>query len=102
MASVYKRTWTGQDGKERVRWVAAYKDQHGRRHRDRSAEIGRRRPHDPNLALAGGEFRVVVIETAEPVAVPIVGHLDRAVPQQCLQSLWRKPHSNAPGCEEMA
>jgi len=32
MASVYKRTWTGRDGKERVRWVAAYKDQHGRRH----------------------------------------------------------------------
>jgi integrase len=32
MASVYKRTWRGQDGKERVRWVAAYKDQHGRRH----------------------------------------------------------------------
>jgi hypothetical protein len=24
MASVYKRTWAGQDGKERVRWVAAY------------------------------------------------------------------------------
>jgi hypothetical protein len=24
MASVYKRTWSGQDGKERVRWVAAY------------------------------------------------------------------------------
>jgi integrase len=32
MASVYKRTWRGQDGRERVRWVAAYKDQHGRRH----------------------------------------------------------------------
>src|SRR5215471_10683713 len=32
MASVYKRTWTGQDGRERVRWVAAYKDQQGRRH----------------------------------------------------------------------
>jgi integrase len=32
MASVYKRTWTGQDGRARVRWVAAYKDQHGRRH----------------------------------------------------------------------
>jgi integrase len=32
MASVYKRTWRGQDGKERVRWVSAYKDQHGRRH----------------------------------------------------------------------
>jgi len=32
MASVYKRTWIGQDGKERVRWVSAYKDQHGRRH----------------------------------------------------------------------
>jgi integrase len=32
MASVYKRTWTGQDGRERVRWVCAYKDQHGRRH----------------------------------------------------------------------
>jgi hypothetical protein len=32
MASVYKRTWTGQDGRERVRWVASYKDQHGRRH----------------------------------------------------------------------
>jgi len=31
MASVYKRTWRGQDGRERVRWVAAYKDQHGRR-----------------------------------------------------------------------
>jgi len=24
MASVYKRTWSGQDGKERVRWVAVY------------------------------------------------------------------------------
>ena len=32
MASVYKRAWTGQDGRERVRWVAAYKDQDGRRH----------------------------------------------------------------------
>jgi len=32
MASVHKRTWSGQDGRERVRWVAAYKDQHGRRH----------------------------------------------------------------------
>src|SRR5215469_9227531 len=32
MASVYKRTWSGQHGRERVRWVAAYKDQHGRRH----------------------------------------------------------------------
>jgi hypothetical protein len=32
MASVYKRTWVGHDGKERVRWVCAYKDQHGRRH----------------------------------------------------------------------
>jgi integrase len=32
MASVYKRTWRGQDGKERVRWVSSYKDQHGRRH----------------------------------------------------------------------
>ena len=32
MASVYKRTWSGQDGRERVRWVAAYKDQNGRRH----------------------------------------------------------------------
>jgi hypothetical protein len=32
MASVYKRTWYGQDGRERVRWVAAYKDQDGRRH----------------------------------------------------------------------
>ena len=29
MASVYKRAWTGQDGRECVRWVAAYKDQHG-------------------------------------------------------------------------
>ena len=32
MASVDKRTWTGADNRERVRWVAAYKDQHGRRH----------------------------------------------------------------------
>jgi len=32
MASVYRRTWRGQDGKTRVRFVAAYKDQHGRRH----------------------------------------------------------------------
>ena len=32
MASIYKRSWRGQDGRERVRWVAAYKDQHGRRH----------------------------------------------------------------------
>jgi integrase len=32
MASVYKRSWAGQDGRERVRWVAAYKDQDGRRH----------------------------------------------------------------------
>jgi integrase len=32
MASVYKRAWTDQDGKERVRWVAAYKDQDGGRH----------------------------------------------------------------------
>jgi integrase len=32
MASVYKRTWTGADNRERVRWVAAYKDQDGRRH----------------------------------------------------------------------
>jgi hypothetical protein len=23
------RTWRGQDGQERVRWYAAYKDQHG-------------------------------------------------------------------------
>ena len=32
MASGYKRAWSGQDGRERVRWVAAYKDQDGRRH----------------------------------------------------------------------
>lgn len=32
MASVYKRAWSGQDGRERVRWVAAYKDQDGHRH----------------------------------------------------------------------
>ena len=32
MASAYKRTWRGEDGKERVRWVAAYRDQDGRRH----------------------------------------------------------------------
>jgi integrase len=32
MASVYKRTWSGQDGRERARWVAAYKDQDGKRH----------------------------------------------------------------------
>lgn len=32
MASVYKRSWQGQDGRERVRWVCAYKDQHGQRH----------------------------------------------------------------------
>ena len=32
MASVYKRTWLGRDGKERVRFVAAHRDQHGRRH----------------------------------------------------------------------
>ena len=32
MASVYRRTWTGADGKTRVRWVAAYKDQDGKRH----------------------------------------------------------------------
>jgi hypothetical protein len=31
MASVYKRTRTGQDGRKRVRWVAVYKDQQGRR-----------------------------------------------------------------------
>jgi len=31
MASVYKRTWTSADNRERVR-VAAYKDQDGRRH----------------------------------------------------------------------
>jgi len=30
MASVYKRTWRGEDGKERVRWIAAYRDQDGR------------------------------------------------------------------------
>jgi hypothetical protein len=32
MASVYKRTWRGQDGHLRVRWVAAYRDQDARRH----------------------------------------------------------------------
>jgi hypothetical protein len=32
MASCYKRTWRRADGHERARWVAAYKDQHGRRH----------------------------------------------------------------------
>jgi hypothetical protein len=31
MASVYKRTWRGEDGKKRVSWVAAYRDQDGRR-----------------------------------------------------------------------
>jgi integrase len=29
---VYKRSWTGLDGRVRVRWVAAYKDQDGQRH----------------------------------------------------------------------
>ena len=28
MASVYKRTWSGADGRKSVRWVAAYTDQH--------------------------------------------------------------------------
>ena len=32
MVGVYKRTWRGEDGKERVRWIAAYRDQDGRRH----------------------------------------------------------------------
>ena len=32
MASVYRRAWTGADGKVRVRWVAAYKDQDGNSH----------------------------------------------------------------------
>jgi len=32
MASVYRRTWTGAEGRTRVRFVAAYRDQHGRRH----------------------------------------------------------------------
>ena len=32
MTSGYKRTWTGADGRERARWVAAYRDRDGRRH----------------------------------------------------------------------
>ena len=51
MASVYKRSWFGQDGRERVRWVAAYKDQDGGRRnkgfrtRGRSGDAGH--PEDP-------------------------------------------------------
>jgi integrase len=67
MASVYKRTWTGQDKRERVRWVAAYKDQDGGRH-----DKGFRSRKDAKafLVLTEGEI-VRGVHTPESTSVTV-------------------------------
>lgn len=67
MASVYKRTWTGQDNRERVRWVAAYKDQDGRRH---NKGFLSRKEAKAFLVLTEGEI-VRGIHTPESTSVTV-------------------------------
>jgi len=67
MASVYKRTWRGQDGKIRVRWCAAYKDQHGRRH---NRGFKARKDAKAFLVLTEGEI-VRGIHTPESVSITV-------------------------------
>jgi integrase len=67
MASVYKRAWTDQDGKERVRWVAAYKDQDGGRH---NKGFRSRKDAKAFLVLTEGEI-VRGVHTPESTSVTV-------------------------------
>jgi integrase len=67
MASVYKRTWSGQDKRERVRWVAAYKDQDGKRH---NKGFRSRKDAKAFLVLTEGEI-VRGIHTPESTSVTV-------------------------------
>jgi len=69
MASVYKRTWSGQHGRERVRWVAAYKDQHGRRH---NKGFKGRKDAKAFLVMTEGEI-VRGIHTPESTSITVSG-----------------------------
>jgi integrase len=67
MASVYKRTWTGKDERERVRWVAAYKDQDGGRH---NKGFVTRKDAKAFLVLTEGEI-VRGVHTPESTSVTV-------------------------------
>ena len=67
MASVYKRNWAGQDRRERVRWVAAYKDQHGRRH-NKGFKV--RKDAKAFLLMVGGEI-VRGVHTPESTSITV-------------------------------
>ena len=67
MASVYKRTWTGADGRVRVRWVAAYKDQDGPRH---NKGFKSRKDAKAFLVLTEGEI-VRGIHTPESTSITV-------------------------------
>jgi integrase len=67
MASVYKRSWFGRDGRERVRWVAAYKDQDGGRH---NKGFRSRKDAKAFLVLTEGEI-VRGVHTPESTSVTV-------------------------------
>jgi integrase len=67
MASVYKRAWSGKDGRERVRWVAAYKDQDGGRH---NKGFRSRKDAKAFLVLTEGEI-VRGVHTPESTSVTV-------------------------------
>jgi integrase len=67
MASVYKRTWTGQDKRERVRFVAAYRDCDGRRH---NKGFRSRKDAKAFLVLTEGEI-VAGIHTPESDSITV-------------------------------
>jgi integrase len=67
MASVYRRTWTGQDKRERVRWVAAYRDQDGKRH---NKGFRSRKGAKAFLVLTEGEI-VAGVHTPESTSITV-------------------------------
>jgi hypothetical protein len=94
MASVYKRTWTGQDGRERVRWVAAYKDQHGRRH---NKGFMTRKDAKAFLVLTEGEI-VRGVHTPKSTSITVAAAaqlwLERGVLEQLERSSLRQYQSH--------
>jgi integrase len=67
MASVYKRAWSGKDGRERVRWVAAYKNQDRGRH---NKGFRSRKDAKAFLVLTEGEI-VRGVHTPESTSVTV-------------------------------
>src|SRR5262249_31951891 len=60
------------------------------------------RPQREQRALSSGQPRMIVLGCREQVTVNVVGHLDRAMPEQVLQSLWSEPLLDPPRGEEGA